>query len=69
MDRGILAKLWELPETVVKVARMHQQPVYDGDQANYVHAVQLTNALLKRQGIGDEFDEQEIPVHGQAWSQ
>lgn len=57
---GILAKLWELPETVVKVAGMHQQPAYDGDQSNYVNAVQLANALLKRQGIGDEFNEQDI---------
>jgi HD-like signal output (HDOD) protein/prolyl-tRNA editing enzyme YbaK/EbsC (Cys-tRNA(Pro) deacylase) len=57
---GILAKLWELPETLVKVAGMHQHPGYDGVQANYVNAVQLANALLKRQGIGDEFDDQDI---------
>ena len=57
---GILAKLWELPDTVVKVAGMHQHSSYDGDQSNYVNAVQLANALLKRHGIGDEFDEQDI---------
>lgn len=57
---GILAKLWELPETVVRAAGMHQHPGYDGTDCNYVNAVQLANALLKRQGIGDEFDEQDI---------
>lgn len=56
---GILARLWELPEAVVRVAGMHQQPEYDGADAQYVAAVQLANALLKRQGIGDEFDEQD----------
>lgn len=57
---GILAKLWELPETVVRAAGMHQLPAYDGADATYVNAVQLANALLKKQGIGDEFDEQDI---------
>lgn len=57
---GILAKLWELPETVVRVAGMHQHPGYDGTDSAYVNAVQLANALLKQQGIGDEFNEQDI---------
>ena len=57
---GILAKLWELPDTVVRVAGMHQQIGYDGVDFEYVSAVQLANALLKRQGIGDEFDEEDI---------
>ncbi len=53
---GILHKLWELPDPVVKAAGMHQYPGYHGDHENYVKMVQLANAMLKSRNIGDEFN-------------
>ena len=53
---GILHKLWQLPEPVVKAAGVHQQHGYHGEHENYVLMVQLANALLKPRGIGDEFN-------------
>lgn len=58
---GILHRLWELPDPVVKAAGVHQQPGYQGEHANYVMMVQLANALLKERGIGDEFNPDDIP--------
>lgn len=56
---GILLKLWQLPDAAVKAAGVHQQADYQGAQADYVHAVQLANIILKQQGIGDEFNEED----------
>nr|WP_285903147.1 HDOD domain-containing protein [Alkalimarinus sediminis] len=56
---GILLRMWNLPEEVVKSAAMHQTIGYEGDCQNYVQLVQLANCLLKTQGIGDELNEQE----------
>lgn len=53
---GILHRLWQLPDAVVKAAGMHQQPGYRGEHENYVLMVQLANELLKSKGIGDEFN-------------
>jgi HD-like signal output (HDOD) protein/prolyl-tRNA editing enzyme YbaK/EbsC (Cys-tRNA(Pro) deacylase) len=53
---GILHKLWQLPEPVVKAAGVHQQHGYHGEHENFVLMVQLANALLKPRGIGDEFN-------------
>jgi len=59
---GILLRLWELPDPVVKAAGVHQQSGYQGEHENYVMMVQLANALLKKRGIGDEFNLDDIPV-------
>jgi len=59
---GILHKLWQLPEAVVKAAAMHQNPEYHGDHETYVAMVRLANALLKPRGIGDEFNTDDIPA-------
>ncbi len=59
---GILHRLWELPDPVVKAAGVHQQPGYHGENENYVMMVQLANALLKDRGIGDEFNPDDIPA-------
>ncbi len=59
---GILHRLWELPDPVVKAAGVHQQPGYQGEHENYVMMVQLANALLKERGIGDEFNPDDIPA-------
>ncbi|GGE68461.1 hypothetical protein GCM10011533_21030 [Streptosporangium jomthongense] len=63
---GILHRLWELPDPVVKAAGVHQQPGYHGEHENYVMMVQLANALLKQKNIGDEFNPDDIPglLHG-----
>lgn len=53
---GILLKLWQMPEAVIKSAGMHQQPHYDGDEKVYVLMVQLANGLLREQSVGDEFN-------------
>ena len=60
---GILLKLWQLPDATIKAAGVHQQPGYQGEHGDYVHAVQLANIILKQQGIGDEFNEEDpLPV-------
>ncbi|WP_166251507.1 HDOD domain-containing protein [Marinobacter salicampi] len=53
---GILHKLWQLPDAVVKSAGVHQQEDYHGEHESYVLMVQLANELLKEKGIGDEFN-------------
>jgi len=58
---GILHRLWQLPDPVVKAAGVHQQPGYHGEHENYVLMVQLANALLKERGIGDEFNPDDVP--------
>ncbi|WP_323751252.1 HDOD domain-containing protein [Marinobacter sp.] len=59
---GILHRLWQLPEPVIKAAGMHQQIGYHGDHEEYVAMVQLANAVLKEQGIGDEFNPGDVPA-------
>lgn len=59
---GILHKLWQLPEPVVKAAGMHQHPGYHGEHENYVRMVQLANALLKARDVGDEFNPDDLPA-------
>jgi HD-like signal output (HDOD) protein len=53
---GILHKLWQLPDAVVKSAGVHQRPDYHGEHEQYVLMVQLANGLLKENSIGDEFN-------------
>lgn len=57
---GILHRLWELPDPVVKAAGMHQQQGYQGEHESYVLMVQLANGLLKEKGIGDEFNPDDL---------
>ncbi|MBJ7277036.1 HDOD domain-containing protein [Marinobacter salarius] len=57
---GILHRLWELPDPVVKAAGMHQQAGYHGEHEQYVLMVQLANGLLKERGIGDEFNPDDV---------
>lgn len=62
---GILHKLWQLPEAVVKAAGVHQQADYHGEHEVYVLMVQLANELLKEKAIGDEFNPQNCALPGQ----
>lgn len=57
---GILHRLWELPDPVVKAAGMHQHQGYQGEHESYVLMVQLANGLLKQKGIGDEFNPDDL---------
>lgn len=59
---GILHKLWQLPDAVVKAAGVHQQPDFHGEHEVYVLMVQLANELLKEKNIGDEFNLQDYTV-------
>ncbi|WP_166269048.1 HDOD domain-containing protein [Marinobacter caseinilyticus] len=59
---GILHKLWQLPDAVVKAAGVHQHADYHGEHEQYVLMVQLANCLLKEKGIGDEFNEDDLPA-------
>jgi HD-like signal output (HDOD) protein/prolyl-tRNA editing enzyme YbaK/EbsC (Cys-tRNA(Pro) deacylase) len=59
---GILHRLWQLPDPVVKAAGMHQQSGYHGEHDQYVLMVQLANGLLKERGIGDEFNPDDLPA-------
>ncbi|WP_328185413.1 HDOD domain-containing protein [Marinobacter sp. OP 3.4] len=57
---GILHKLWQMPDPVIKAAGVHQQMDYQGGHKTYVVMVQLANALLKEKGVGDEFNPNDI---------
>ena len=57
---GILHKLWQLPDPVIKAAGVHQQGEYEGEHKTYVVMVQLANGLLKEKGVGDEFNPDDI---------
>jgi len=59
---GLLHRFWQLPEPVIKAAGMHQYQGYTGEHETYVLIVQLANGLLKSRGIGDEFNEDNVPV-------
>ncbi|ARU55339.1 YbaK family deacylase/phosphohydrolase [Oleiphilus messinensis] len=50
---GMLLKMWNLPDAVVKCAAMHQATSYQGDQDQYVHLVRLCNTILHNNGIGE----------------
>lgn len=63
---GILLKLWQLPEAVVKTAGMHQHNGYQGEQALYIWTTQLANILLKREQVGDEFNEEDPTLVAEA---
>lgn len=58
---GLLYRLWQLPEPVIRAAGMHQTPGYQGADSHYVLMVQLANALLKNRGIGDELNPEDVP--------
>lgn len=58
---GILHRLWQLPDPVIKAAGMHQSPDYHGEHEQYVLMVQLSNGLLKERRIGDEFNPDDLP--------
>ncbi len=57
---GILHRLWQLPDAVVKAAGVHQQLEYHGEHEVCVLMVQLANGLLKERGIGDEFNADDL---------
>jgi HD-like signal output (HDOD) protein/prolyl-tRNA editing enzyme YbaK/EbsC (Cys-tRNA(Pro) deacylase) len=59
---GILHRLWQLPDPVIKAAGMHQHPDYHGEHEQYVLMVQLSNGLLKERQIGDEFNPDDLPA-------
>ncbi|SFN32615.1 HDOD domain-containing protein [Marinobacter pelagius] len=59
---GLFHRFWQLPEPVIKAAGMHQYQGYTGEHETYVLIVQLANGLLKSRGIGDEFNEDNVPV-------
>lgn len=50
---GILLRLWDLPEPVVKTAALHQVPGYEGEHQTYVRLVQLSNLLLNEIDVGE----------------
>lgn len=57
---GILHRLWQLPDPVVRAAGMHQRSDYQGDHEDYVLTVQLANGLLKARDIGDEHNPDDL---------
>jgi len=63
---GILHRLWQLPDPVIKAAGMHQHPDYHGEHEQYVVMVQLANALLKERQIGDEFNPDDLDALAEA---
>lgn len=68
---GLLLHLWEMPDSVVTVAGMHENHHYQGRHEAYVYCVQLANELLKQRGIGDEQTtaEPDVPARALGLSQ
>lgn len=57
---GILHRLWQMPDAVVKSAGVHQLENYQGEHESYVLMVRLANGLLKETGVGDEFNPDDL---------
>lgn len=49
-----LMRHWNMPPEIIAVTEFHHDGEYQGDFADYVSLIRLVNALLARQGIGDE---------------
>ncbi|MBI2380059.1 MAG: HDOD domain-containing protein [Gammaproteobacteria bacterium] len=50
---GRLMRHWNLPEEVIAVTERHHETVVEGPATPYVRLIQVVNAVLSRQGIGD----------------
>lgn len=48
-----LLRHWNLPEAVCVIAKEHHSVRYHGEYSNYVKIIQITNQLLREQGVGD----------------
>lgn len=48
-----LLRHWQLPEAICVIAKEHHAPNYEGKYHLYVKIIQLTNQLLRLDGIGD----------------
>lgn len=48
-----LLRQWQMPEVICVIAREHHSLSYKGEYETYVKIIQLTNVLLREQGIGD----------------
>lgn len=48
-----LLRSWKMPEAICVITKEHHSLTYKGKYANYVRIIQLTNQLLRDEGIGD----------------
>lgn len=48
-----LLRSWQLPESICVITKEHHSLTYKGEYADYVKIIQLTNHLLREEGIGD----------------
>ncbi len=51
-----LMRHWKMPEEVIAVTEHHHNADYDGVGLHYVYIVQTANALLARDGMGDDVE-------------
>ncbi|MFO7593842.1 MAG: HDOD domain-containing protein [Pseudomonadota bacterium] len=53
-DLGMwLMQSWEMPTEIIEAVSGHHDPARSGDFSTYANLVYISNALLKRHGIGD----------------
>ena len=48
-----LLRSWQMPESICVITKEHHSLTYKGKYAHYVRIIQLTNQLLRVEGIGD----------------
>lgn len=48
-----LLRSWQMPESICVITREHHSLTYKGKYYHYVRIIQLTNQLLRLEGIGD----------------
>lgn len=48
-----LLRSWHMPESICVITREHHSATYKGKYLDYVRIIQLTNQLLRADGIGD----------------
>lgn len=48
-----LFKAWQIPEELIAVVEYHHEADYQGEHAQYVHLINLTERLLKMHGMSD----------------
>ncbi len=57
-----LMRAWKMPVEIQAVVEHHHNLEYGEQHASYVRVVQIANALLKRQGIGDAASSEIKPI-------
>lgn len=57
-----LMECWNMPEIVITAVKEHHNYSYDGKYKHLIQLIQLSNTLLKQEGIGDEAHDNDVEM-------